>query len=153
MLKIGDKAPSFTALDQNETIHSLSDYLGKKIVIYFYPKDMTSGCTTESCDFRDNLSRVKSGGAFVFGISPDSVKSHKKFEEKESLNFPLLSDQDKQICKAYFVWKEKSLYGKKYFGVERTTYIIDENGIISKIFNKVTVSGHVEDVLINLTQM
>jgi len=150
MLKEGDKAPEFELPDQNGVVHKLSNYLGKKIVLYFYPKDMTSGCTAESCDFRDNLSRVTTKDAVVFGLSPDSIKSHKKFEEKENLNFPLLSDENKSVCIAYNVWKEKSMYGRKYLGVERTTFIIDESGNIKKIFHKVSVTGHVQEVIDSL---
>jgi peroxiredoxin Q/BCP len=147
MLKPGDKAPDFSAPDQTGAIHRLKDYRGQKLVLYFYPKDMTSGCTAEACDFRDNLARVQSAGASVLGISPDPVKRHLKFAEKESLNFPLLADPERNIVQAYDVWKEKSMYGRKYMGVERTTFIIDEQGRIEKIFPKVKVPGHVQEVL------
>lgn len=147
MLKEGDKAPNFSAPDQNETVHTLADYKGKHLVLYFYPKDMTSGCTVESCDFRDNLGRIQGYGAEILGVSPDSVKSHKKFVEKESLNFSLLADEEKTIVQDYGVWKEKSMYGKKYMGVERTTFLIGPDGTIKKIFPKVKVKGHVQEVI------
>ncbi len=147
MLKEGDKAPAFAAQDQEGKVHRLSDYTGKRLVLYFYPKDMTSGCTVEACDFRDNLGRLREHGAEVLGVSPDSVESHEKFVEKESLNFPLLADEEKEIATAYGVWKEKSLYGRKYLGVERTTFIINKDGTIGKVFPKVRVSGHVDRVI------
>jgi thioredoxin-dependent peroxiredoxin len=150
MLEVGRKAPEFSAqIDGGKKI-SLADFKGKKLVLYFYPKDQTSGCTTEACDFRDNMERITSAGAVVIGVSPDSVKSHEKFIEKQNLNFHLLSDEDKKICEAYGVWGEKSMYGRKYMGVFRTTYLIDENGIILKSWAKVKVKGHVEDVISNL---
>jgi peroxiredoxin Q/BCP len=147
MLEPGDKAPDFSAPDQTGRIHSLKEYHGRKLVLYFYPKDMTSGCTAQACDFRDNLARVQSAGASILGVSPDAVKRHLKFAEKESLNFPLLADPEKEIIQAYDVWKQKSMYGRKYMGVERTTFIIDEQGRIEKIFPKVKVDGHVQEVL------
>lgn len=147
MLKEGDKAPDFTAPDQNGNVHSLADYHGKQLVLYFYPKDMTSGCTVQACDFRDNLARIRTHGAEVLGVSPDSVKSHGKFVEKESLNFPLLADEEKKMVQDYGVWKEKSMYGKKYMGVERTTFIVGPEGTITKIFPKVKVPGHVQEVI------
>jgi peroxiredoxin Q/BCP len=147
MLEPGDKAPDFSAPDQTGAIHSLKEYRGRKLVLYFYPKDMTSGCTAQACDFRDNLARVQGAGAALLGVSPDTVKRHGKFVEKESLNFPLLADPDKEIVQAYDVWKQKSMYGRKYMGVERTTFIIDEEGRIEKIFPKVKVEGHVQEVL------
>jgi peroxiredoxin Q/BCP len=147
MLQPGDKAPDFSAADQEGITRRLKDYKGKKLVLYFYPKDMTSGCTREACDFRDNMARIAGTGVALLGVSPDSVKSHAKFAEKESLNFPLLSDEAKGIAEAYGVWKEKSMYGRKYMGVERTTFIIDEKGKIERIFPKVKVPGHVAEVL------
>jgi len=147
MLKEGDKAPDFSAKnDKGETV-TLKDLRGKKVVLYFYPKDDTSGCTKEACDFRDNLARVKRKDAIVLGVSPDSEKSHQKFKTKYELTFPLLADEDKKIVNDYGVWKEKSMYGRKYMGVERTTFIIDEHGKIAKIFPKVKVAGHVDAVL------
>jgi peroxiredoxin Q/BCP len=147
MLNVGDKAPEFSAPDQNGTLHTLADYRGKKLVLYFYPKDMTSGCTAEACDFRDHLEAIRSHGAEVLGVSPESAARHAKFARKESLNFPLLADEGKEIVADYGVWKEKSMYGRKYMGVERTTFIIDETGRIEKIYPKVSVRGHVEEIL------
>ena len=147
MLKEGDKAPDFTSTDDEGNKISLKDFRGKKVVLYFYPKDNTSGCTKEACNFRDNMGRVKRKDAVVLGVSPDSEKSHLKFKEKFDLNFPLVVDEDKKIVSAYGVWKEKSLYGRKFMGVVRTTFIIDENGKIAKIFPKVKVEGHVDQVL------
>jgi len=147
MLKPGDSAPDFSAPDQSGAVHTLKEYRGRKLVLYFYPKDMTSGCTAEACDFRDNLERFAGENVAVVGVSPDSVKRHAKFVEKESLNFTLLSDEDKKIVTAYDVWKEKSMYGRKYMGVERTTFIIDEKGRIQAVFPKVKVPGHIQEVL------
>ena len=150
MIKEGDKAPAFSLYsDGNEKI-SLSDFKGKKVVLYFYPKDMTPGCTQEACDFQASLSQFKKKRAVVLGISKDSVERHDKFKEKYDLAFPLLSDLDGKICEAYGVWKEKSLYGRKFMGIERTTFIIDEKGKIAKIFPKVKVKGHSAAVLESL---
>lgn len=147
MLEVGKKAPDFTAeTDSGEKI-SLKDFRGKKVVLYFYPKDDTTGCTKEACDFRDNFARLKRKGAVVLGVSPDTVKSHVKFKDKYDLPFTLVSDPDKSICVLYDVWKEKSMYGRKYMGVERSTFVIDENGKIAAIWRKVKVPGHVEEVL------
>ncbi|MEG8945889.1 thioredoxin-dependent thiol peroxidase [Rosettibacter firmus] len=147
MLEVGKKAPSFSLPDSNGKKVSLKDFLGQKLILYFYPKDMTSGCTKEACDFRDNFPNFEKLNVQVIGISPDSVASHKKFVEKYNLPFILLSDEKKEVVQKYGVWKEKSLYGKKYMGVERTTFIIDENGKIMHIFPKVKVNGHVEEIL------
>ncbi len=147
MLQHGDTAPDFSAPDQNGVVRSLNDYRGRRLVLYFYPKDMTSGCTTEACDFRDNMERLAGAGVALIGVSPDSVARHARFVAKESLNFPLLSDEDTSICQAYGVWKEKSMYGRKYMGVERTTFIIDDNGIIERVYPKVKVPGHVTEIL------
>jgi thioredoxin-dependent peroxiredoxin len=146
MLKIGHKAPDFTLASGNGKTLSLKDFSGKKIILYFYPKDNTSGCTKEACSFETNLKAIKKKGAVVVGISADSVDSHVKFAEKYSLNFPLLSDEKKDVIKSYGVWKEKSMYGRKYFGIERTTVVIDELGIVQHIFSKVKVDGHTEEV-------
>jgi len=146
MLKEGNKAPVFTLPDQNGKKVTLKDFLGKKVVLYFYPKDMTSGCTAEACDFRDSHPNFKKVKAAILGISKDSVDSHKKFADKYELPFTLLSDEDKKVVEKYGVWKEKSMYGKKYMGIERTTVIIDEKGKVQKIFPKVKVKGHVEEV-------
>jgi len=145
-LKVGMKAPMWTLKDETGEDVSLSDFLGKKVVLYFYPKDDTPGCTREACAFRDGLSQLKRLGAVVLGVSTDSVESHRRFKEKYRLNFPLLSDSDKRVVQAYGVWKEKSLYGKKHMGVERTTFLIDEEGKIAKVFAKVNVDGHFEEV-------
>jgi thioredoxin-dependent peroxiredoxin len=147
MLKIGQKAPDFILASNDGKTLTLKDFAGKKIVLYFYPKDNTSGCTKEACSFQDNLKAMKKKGAVVIGVSADSVDSHVKFAKKYRLSFPLLSDEKKEIIKSYGVWKEKSMYGKKYFGIERTTVIIDENGIVRQIFNKVKVDGHTDEVL------
>ena len=147
MLKEGDKAPEFTAKDDEGNLVSLKDLRGKKVVLYFYPKDDTPGCTKEACDFRDNLGRIQRKDAIVLGVSPDSEKKHQKFKTKYELTFPLLADEDKKIVTDYDVWKEKSMYGRKYMGVVRTTFIIDERGRIAKIFPKVSVTGHVDEVM------
>jgi peroxiredoxin Q/BCP len=147
MLEVGKKAPDFTLSDQNGKKISLKDLTGKMVVLYFYPKDNTSGCTKEACNFRDDFPKFKKSEAVILGVSPDSVSSHKKFAEKYDLPFSLLADEDKKVVQLYDVWKEKSMYGKKYLGVERTTFIIDENGKIRQIFNKVKVDGHNEEVM------
>ena len=146
-LTVGDKAPEFSLPSTDGSIVSLKDFKGKKVVLYFYPKDDTSGCTKEACSFRDNLARVKKKGAVLIGVSADSVGSHKTFTEKYDLPFPLISDEEKSMIKAYGVWKEKSMYGRKYMGIERTTFIIDEKGKIAHIFPKVKVDGHTDEVL------
>ncbi|MCX6120486.1 MAG: thioredoxin-dependent thiol peroxidase [Ignavibacteriales bacterium] len=147
MLKIGQKAPDFTLASGEGKTLNLKDFAGKKIVLYFYPKDNTSGCTKEACSFESNLKVIKKKGAVVIGVSADSVDSHMKFAQKYGLSFPLLSDEKKEIVKSYGVWKEKSMYGKKYFGIERTTVVIDEKGIVRQIFNKVKVDGHTDEVI------
>jgi peroxiredoxin Q/BCP len=147
MLKIGQKAPLFILPSGEGKTVRLKDFAGKKIILYFYPKDSTSGCTKEACSFESDLSVFKKKGAVVIGVSADSMSSHAKFAEKYGLSFPLLSDEKKEIIKAYGVWKEKSMYGKKYFGIERTTIVIDEKGIVRHIFNKVKVDGHTKEVL------
>lgn len=147
MIKEGNKAPQFTLPDSNGKKVSLKDYLGKKVVLYFYPKDMTSGCTREACDFRDAHPNFKKLNAVVLGVSADSSASHQKFSDKYDLPFTLLSDEDKKVLGKYDVWKEKSMYGKKYMGIERTTVVINEDGKIQKIFPKVKVNGHIEEVL------
>jgi peroxiredoxin Q/BCP len=131
--------------DQNGLTVRLDDLRGQKAIVYFYPKDDTPGCTTEACSFRDSLNRIQ--GAKVFGVSPDSVKSHKKFADKFGLNFTLLSDNDHNIADEVGVWVEKSMYGRTYMGVDRTTFLLDENGIVEKRFDKVKPQGHVDEVL------
>ena len=137
MLETGTKAPDFSLPDQGGVIHSLSRYRGKKVILYFYPRDNTPGCTKQACGFRDLYPQFTEKGAVVLGVSKDSVASHKKFQEKYQLSFPILSDTELQVIQAYDVWKEKKLYGKVSMGVVRITYLIDENGIISKAFGKV----------------
>ena len=140
-----------SAIDENgqEKEFSLSDFKGQKVVLYFYPKDNTSGCTQEACDFRDNFNRLTSK-AVVIGVSPDSIKSHLKFKENHSLNFMLLSDPEHKLSEAFGAWGEKSMYGRKYFGIIRSTFILDENDEIKKEWRKVKVKGHVDEVLENL---
>lgn len=149
-LLVGRPAPDFRLPDETGREVSLADYRGKKLVLYFYPKDSTPGCTQESCDFRDNLSRLGSKGAAVLGLSADSVESHRRFKEKQGLNFPLLSDPGHQALEAYGVWQEKSLYGRKFMGIVRTTVLIDEKGTVAKVWPKVKVTGHVDEVLASL---
>ena len=146
-LKAGQKAPAFSLPNQDGNVVSLSQFKGKKVVLYFYPKDDTPGCTKESCAFRDGMDEIRESGAVVLGVSGDSVDSHKKFAKKFNLNFPLLSDERKTVLQEYGVWKEKSLYGRKFMGIERTTFIIDEQGKIDDIFQKVKVDRHLEEVL------
>jgi len=147
MLKEGDKAPSFKLLSSSGKKVALKDYSGKTIILYFYPKDDTPGCTREACDFRDSHSQYLKKGAVVVGISADSLNSHKKFTEKYSLPFPLLVDENHAVAEQYGVWVEKSMYGKKYFGIERSTFVIGPDGKIKKIFRKVKVDGHSEEIL------
>ncbi|CDE43166.1 alkyl hydroperoxide reductase/ Thiol specific antioxidant/ Mal allergen [Clostridium sp. CAG:768] len=132
--------------DGNENEYTLADFKGQKVVLYFYPKDNTSGCTQEACDFRDNMNRITSS-ATVIGVSPNDIKSHKKFKEKQDLNFLILSDTEHTLSEAFNVWKEKSMYGKKYMGIERSTFILDENGNIIQEWRKVKVNGHVDEIL------
>ncbi len=146
-LTVGVKAPDFSLPDGNGNQVSLSDFKGKKVVLYFYPKDMTSGCTREACSFQENLAAIKRKGAVVLGVSADSPTSHQKFSAKYELTFPIISDEAKELVKKFGVWKEKSMYGKKYMGIERTTFIIDEAGTIRHIFSKVKVDGHTDEVL------
>lgn len=143
-LEIGNSFPAFSLQDQDGKTHSNQDYAGKKYVVYFYPKDDTSGCTIEACEFRD--SKVDFGNTPILGISPDSVDSHRKFADKFSLNFPLLADVDRQLAEACGVWVEKNNYGKKYMGIARTTFLIDENGKVEKIWKNVKPEGHADQV-------
>lgn len=147
MLKEGNKAPAFNLESTNGEKIALKDFAGKTVVLYFYPKDNTSGCTKEACNFRDDFSKYKRKGAVILGISPDSAKSHQKFTEKYSLPFPLLVDSDHKIAEKYGVWVEKSMYGKKYFGIERSTFIIGPDGKIQKIYRKVKIDGHSDAIL------
>ena len=147
MLEVGVKAPDFTLPDQNGDLHSLSDYRGKKVILYFYPKDNTPGCTKQACGFAERYPQFIEKGAVVLGISKDSVASHKKFEEKYGLPFTLLSDPELVAIQAYDVWQEKKNYGKTYMGVVRTTYLIDEEGKIAKAFDKVKAADNPEQML------
>jgi peroxiredoxin Q/BCP len=146
-LKAGDKAPDFTAKDQNGKEVSLNDYKGKNVILYFYPKDDTPGCTAESCDFRDNYQSLLSQGFDVIGVSVDDEKSHKKFETKYSLPFTLIADTDHSIVEAYDVWKEKNMYGKKYMGTARTTFVINGDGVIDHVIDKVDTKASSQQVL------
>lgn len=144
MIEEGSAFPAFTLEDQDGTVHTEAELKGKKVVIYFYPKDDTSGCTAEACGFRDELGQFE--GIPVIGVSPDPVKSHRKFADKYSLNFPLLADVEQKLATACGIWVEKSMYGKKYMGIERTTYLVDD-GRVAKVWRKVKPDGHVQEVL------
>lgn len=143
----GLPAPFFEGIDQHGTTLRLTDFKGKKIALYFYPKDNTSGCTAEACSLRDNYGALQKAGYVIIGVSPDSVKSHKNFAEKYTLPFSIIADETKKILTDYGVWSEKQMYGKKYMGVLRTTFIIDENGIIEEIISKVDTSQHGKQIL------
>ena len=145
-IKEGSKAPSFSGVDQNGKELSLTDFTGRKIILYFYPKDNTPGCTAEACNLRDNYKELMDKGYAVVGVSPDSEKSHKGFASKFSLPFPLIADTSKKILNDYGVWGEKKMYGKSYLGVIRTTFIIDEKGIIEKVINKVETANHTQQI-------
>lgn len=147
MLEIGTKAPAFELPDQNGQMHTLDEWKGKKVILYFYPKDNTAGCTSQACGFGERYPQFLEKGAVVIGISKDSVKSHKKFEEKYTLPFTLLSDPELIAIQAYDVWKEKNMYGKKTMGVVRTTYLIDEEGVIVKAFGKVKAADNPQQML------
>lgn len=146
-LKIGQPAPDFMLPDDRGNQVRLSDYRGKKVVLYFYPEDDTPACTKEACAFRDNFGDIQLNGAVVLGVSADSVTSHYKFKTKYQLNFPLLSDVERNVLRAYGVWQEKTMFGRTYMGVVRSTFIIDEHGKIAKIFSKVKIDGHVAEIL------
>jgi peroxiredoxin Q/BCP len=152
ILKVGSKAPNFSLLASDGKTYSLKDFNGKKVVLYFYPKDDTAVCTAEACSFNQNLSAVKSSGAVVLGVSPDGLKSHTKFVSKYDLNFLILSDESKKMLREYGVWQQKSMFGNTYMGVVRTTFVIDEKGKVSHIFPKVRVKGHVEKILKALSE-
>ena len=147
MLKEKVKAPEFELQDENGKVHKLSDYAGTPIVLYFYPKDNTPGCTTEACSFRDDYSAFEKASVLILGVSVDSVKSHKKFQEKYSLPFPLLADVDHKVVEQYGVWQEKKMMGKTYMGIVRTTYLIDKHGMIARVFENVKPSEHSQEVL------
>ncbi len=152
-LEIGNNAPDFTLPTDNDGEISLSGLKGKNIVLYFYPKDSTPGCTTESCDFRDAMPKFEKLNAQIIGISKCSVAKHDKFKAKYDFNFPLASDENSDVCERYGVWKEKNMYGRKYMGIERSTFLIDKEGKISAIWRKVKVKGHVEDVYKKLKEI
>lgn len=146
-LNIGDPAPHFSMLDGEGNTHNLSDYKGKKLIIYFYPRDNTPGCTQESCDFRDNFPDFKKLNTAILGVSKDSAKSHQKFTAKYDFPFPLLVDEDTKLCQAFGSWVEKSMYGKKYMGIDRSTFLIDESGKIQHMWRKVKVKNHIAEIL------
>jgi thioredoxin-dependent peroxiredoxin len=146
MVEEGKLAPDFELPADDGSTVRLSEFRGSTVVLYFYPKDDTPGCTSQACDFRDNLGRIHSQDAAVLGVSPDSVESHRKFKEKHDLNFPLLADEDHEVAEAYGVWKEKSMYGRKFWGVERSTFLIDPEGRVRKLWRRVKPKGHVEAV-------
>ena len=147
MVEKGDMAPDFELPADDGSNVKLSSLRGRKVVLYFYPKDDTSGCTLQACDLRDEMPRIEEKGAVVLGVSPDPVSSHKKFKAKYSLNFPLLADEDTKVSQAYGVWKEKSMYGRTYMGIERSTFIIDEKGRIQEAWRKVKPADHAKGVL------
>jgi peroxiredoxin Q/BCP len=153
LIEPGKKAPLFSLPDQAGTVHSLADYAGQPVVIYFYPKDDTPGCTKESCAFQDNLPKFKKSKAAVFGMSMLDSKSKAKFAKKYDLTFPLLADEDKSVMEKYGVWQEKSMYGRKYMGVARTTYLIGPDGKVVKRWDAVKVDGHAEEVLEAVQQL
>lgn len=145
-LENGDTAPDFTLPGDNGGTVALNDFKGKTVVLYFYPKDDTSGCTQQACDFRDNIKAFEKIGVPVIGVSKDSVKAHDKFKEKYGLNFPLASDENGDVCERYGVWTEKSMYGRKYMGIERTTFLIGPDGKIAQVWRKVKIPGHIAEV-------
>ena len=146
-LTVGSKAPVFSAQNQDEKVISLADFKGKKLVLYFYPKDDTPGCTAEACSLRDNYQKLMSEGYAILGVSPDNAKSHRKFIEKYDLPFDLLADTDNKIASDYGVWVEKSMYGRQYMGIQRTTFIIDEQGTLKEIIEKVDTKNHAEQIM------
>lgn len=147
MVSAGDKAPEFILPDLNGTPVRLKDFRGKNVVLYFYPRDLTPGCTKEACSFNDSLSSIKKRGAVVLGVSADSVESHRRFADKYGLQFSLLSDPERSVIKSYGVWQKKSMYGRSFMGIVRTTFVIDGKGTIKAVFPKVKVNGHVDEVL------
>ncbi len=146
-LKTGDKAPNFSGLDQNGVAHSLADYNGKKVVVFFYPKASTPGCTAEACDLRDNYARFQANNYALLGVSADSAKAQAKFIEKYDLPFPLLADEDKSVIQAFGVWGPKKFMGKEYDGIHRTTFVIDENGTIEEVISDVKTKAHNAQIL------
>lgn len=151
-LDVGMKAPAFSLPDESGTRVGLRHFAGKQVVLYFYPKDETPGCTKEACGFRDSIATVTKAGAVVLGVSLDGRESHQKFKAKHRLPFPLLSDEEMAVSKAYGVYKQKNMYGKKFWGIERSTFVIDGAGILKAVFRKVKVDGHVEEVLAALNK-
>ena len=147
MIEAGAKAPAFSMKDQDGKTVKLSDFAGTQVVLYFYPKDLTPGCTTEACDFRDNHTKLQKAGAVVLGVSPDSDKSHQKFIAKHGLPFPLLVDEGHAVAEKFGAWGEKSLYGRKFMGIIRSTFLIGGDGKVTKVWPKVKVNGHVAEVL------
>lgn len=150
MLKENTIAPDFELPDETGVLHKLSDYRGKDVVLYFYPKDETSGCTTEACNFRDDYSAYEKAGVTILGVSPDSPESHAKFKARHHLPFSLLADTEHKVCELYGVWGKKQMYGKEYFGVNRTTYLIGKDGTIRKVFEKVKPAEHSAEILVML---
>jgi peroxiredoxin Q/BCP len=146
-LEVGKPAPGFEAKDQNGNIIKLADFKGRKVVLYFYPKDNTPGCTAQACNLRDNYDSLQKAGYIVLGVSSDSEKSHQKFIEKQNLPFPLIADEDLKVHEAYGTWVEKSMYGRKYMGTARTTFVIDENGVLSEVIEKVNTKDHTNQIL------
>ena len=144
MIDAGDEAPDFTLPSDTVGDVTLSDYRGRTVVLYFYPKDLTSGCTVQACDLRDSLDRIEERDAVVLGVSPDPVDMHAKFRARHDLNFPLLADEDHAVAEAYGVWREKSMYGRTYMGIERSTFLIDEEGRIAEAWRKISPRGHSE---------
>lgn len=150
MLKVGNKAPKFELPDQDGKMHKLSDYAGKKVLIYFYPKDDTPGCTTEACNFRDNFKEMSKMGLVVLGVSKDTVKSHKKFADKFDLNFPILSDESTEMIKEYGAWRLKKFMGREYMGIERMSVLVDEAGKVAKIYEAVKPAVHTQEVIVDV---
>ncbi|HEU4788172.1 MAG TPA: thioredoxin-dependent thiol peroxidase [Flavobacterium sp.] len=146
-LKKGDKAPQFSGVDQDGKLHQLADYTGKKLVVFFYPKASTPGCTTEACDLRDNFERFKANNYELLGVSADSAKAQTKFRDKYELPFPLLADEDKSVINAFGVWGPKKFMGREYDGIHRTTFVIDENGIIDEVISEVKTKAHADQIL------
>lgn len=146
-LQVGDTAPDFSAADETGKVHKLKDYRGKTVVLYFYPKDQTPGCTIEACDFRDRQAKFEKKGAVLLGVSPDNASSHENFKRKQKLNFPLLVDEDKALCRLYGVWQKKTLYGRDFMGVVRSTFVIGPDGKLKDLVRKVSVAGHAQSML------
>lgn len=151
--QVGEKAPAFEAPDQNGKMRSLHEFKGQRLVLYFYPKDDTPGCTKEACAFRDRAAELKKLGAIVLGVSADSSASHAKFRDKYSLNFPLLADESHEVAEKYGAWREKNMYGKKSMGIQRSTYLIDAQGKVARVWKKVSVDGHDAEVLEALQEL